>query len=288
MFRRFQFQYRRVRLYLAIVLWLTLACLIAELRYISQVSTAVAMDMKATSLSEEILRCVQDTSATGKKTTLPRSTPPKRGAPLYLYVILSLSQQEVEQPIEAKQALLPSVLHFYEIRTIAGVDLPGYAVSAVWKKVSQDSFWIPAPYFHLSAASVNTSSRRISLTTMSYQGDIFAANVGFLSPAFGKFGGVGSLHPRFIKFAGWSPSLVGSLHRVEVSMPHEHKDYRWGAFSPPPTYGRISFCPDRVKAFALYRNREEAQKAVLRLWDTNGRIETVQGTNIALSVDTGK
>lgn len=261
MFKRF-FSLR-ARLYLGIAAWLLLAYLIVSLRYVSQVGKAVQMDIQATALTEEILRPT-DTPAEQARFTQLGSNPRGRETPFYFFVLVSLSGQEIEHPIQPEHTNLPSVIHFYEIRTIAGVDLPGYAVSVVWRQAPLNTCWVPVPYFRLFSISVKTALRRISLTAMSRQKDVFAANVGFF-------------HPAFAQSVGWSPTSARILHRIDVSVPRTQKVYRWGAFSPPPVYGYICFCrAGGVRSFALYRNREEAQKAVLRLWDTNGYTQVVR------------
>lgn len=266
---------KRARLYLGVVSWLLVAYLLVSLRYASQIGTAVTMDMKATSLTDKMLRST-DASVAREPSTRSHSNRRERDSPLYLFVLLSLSDQEVQHPIASEQGMLPGVIHFYEIRTVAGADLPGYAVSVVWKKLSPNSFQLPAPFFRLSTASVNTSSRKISLIASTYRhGDVFAANVGLLSP-FGEFGIRGMFSPRSVEFAGWPPSLLRSVHRIDASVPRTQKTYRWGVFSPPPVFGYICFGRAGVKSFALYRDKEEAQKAVLRLWDTEGHTEVVQ------------
>lgn len=252
---------RKAKWYIGTVAYLVLAVLLLSLRWVSQVGKVVLMDA-------EVARSPfgRTISAQSEKVcpSPPVALQPNHSKPIYWCIVLSLTSAEVTQPIDVGEGCLPISLDVYETRAIAGKDLAGYTVSVTSDSIPVRSVAIPVPFFGLSRASAKTALRKVTLLAMSRHGDLYAANVGLLSP-----------HLRDVR--DWSAPTPKDFHLVSLSVPNEkQKRYRWAAFAPAPVYQRIRFCNTEVRAYAFYRTPEQAGRAALRLWDVSGNMDVVE------------
>lgn len=252
---------RKAKWYITIVAYLALIILLLSLRWVSQIGNVVLMDAE---VARSPFGRISPAHSEKVHPHQRVAQQPHRSKPLYWCILLSLTDAEVEQPVDIGEGCLPASLDIYETRAIAGKDLAGYTVSVTSDSIPVRSVAIPVPFFQLSRVSAKTALRKVTLLAMSRRGDLYAANVGLLSP-----------HLRDVR--GWSAPTPKDFHLVSLSVPNEkQKRYRWAAFVPAPVYQRIRFCDTEVRAYAFYRTPEQAGRAALRLWDVSGNMEVIE------------
>lgn len=252
---------RKAKWYITVIMCLMFALLLLSLRWVSQIGNVVLMDAE---VARSPFGRFSPAHSEKVHPHQPVAQQPHRNKPLYWCILLSLTDAEVEQPVDIGEGCLPASLDIYETRAIAGKDLAGYTVSVTSDSIPVRSVAIPVPFFQLSRVSAKTALRKVTLLAMSRRGDLYAANVGLLSP-----------HLRDVR--GWSAPTPKDFHLVSLSVPNEkQKRYRWAAFVPAPVYQRIRFCDAEVRAYAFYRTAEQAGRAALRLWDVSGNMEVVE------------